>query len=127
MSNIGYIALNFTYIRDQVKFYHWSTKSFARHSASDKLVSSLSDKMDKFIEVMQGSESKRIIIPSGKQFELHNENDASIVNILKKFRDWLTHELPEYLDEKHSNTDLLNIRDDILGDVNNTLYLFTFS
>ena len=127
MSNIGYVALYFTYVRDQMKIYHWSTKVFARHSSSDKFVSSLSEKMDRFIEVMQGSESKRIVIPPGKQFEMKNVTDITIVNILKEFRDWLSNELPSYLNKKQSNTDLLNIRDDILGDVNNTLYLFTFS
>ena len=127
MSNIGYIALYFTYVRDQLKFYHWSTKNFARHSTSDKFVSSLSDKMDRFIEVMQGSENKRIILPSGNHHSFNNETDTSIVKVLRIFKDWLSETLPTYLNNKHSNTDLLNIRDDILADVNNTLYLFTFS
>ena len=125
MSNIGQIALYFTIMRDQMKFYHWSTKSFARHSASDKLVSSLSDKMDKFIEVMQGAEGKRIVLPANRH-SFNNETDSSIVKTLKTFREWLSDDLPKFLNNKIDNTDLLNIRDDILGDVNNTLYLFTF-
>jgi hypothetical protein len=126
MSNIGQIALYFTIMRDQMKFYHWSTKSFARHSASDKFVSSLSDKMDRFIEVMQGVEGKRIVLPSNNKNSFDNETDASIVKSLKAFREWLSDDLPKYLNNKSDNTDLLNIRDDILADVNNTLYLFTF-
>jgi hypothetical protein len=122
--DIGSIALYFTYVRDKMKFYHWSTKSFARHSASDKFVSSLSDKMDRFIEVMQGSEGQRIVLPSKSKYSFNNETDESIVKVLKKFRDWLSNDLPSYI--KTSDTDLLNIRDDILGDVNNTLYLFDF-
>ena len=123
-TDIGHIALYFTYIRDKMKFYHWSTKSFARHSASDKFVSSLSDKMDRFIEVMQGSEGKRILLPSKNDFSFVNETDTSIIKVLKKFRNWLSDELPNHI--KTHNTDLLNIRDDILADVNNTLYLFEF-
>lgn len=123
-TDIGHIALYFTYIRDKMKFYHWTTKSFARHSASDKFVSSLSDKMDRFIEVMQGSEGKRILLPSKNDFSFTNETDASIVKVLKRFRNWLSDELPSHI--KTPNTDLLNIRDDILADVNNTLYLFEF-
>ena len=123
-TDIGHIALYFTYIRDKMKFYHWSTKSFARHSASDKFVSSLSDKMDRFIEVMQGSEGKRILLPSKNDFSFVNETDTSIIKVLKKFINWLSDELPNHI--KTHNTDLLNIRDDILADVNNTLYLFEF-
>jgi len=122
--DIGSIALYFTYVRDKMKFYHWSTKSFARHSTSDKFVSSLSDKMDRFIEVMQGSEGKRILLTSKSKYSFTNETDESIVKVLKKFRDWLSNDLPNYI--KISNTDLFNIRDDILADVNNTLYLFEF-
>ena len=44
MTDIGEIALYFIYIRDQLKIYHWQTKNYARHVASDSFVSSLSDK-----------------------------------------------------------------------------------
>jgi hypothetical protein len=123
-TDIGHIALYFTYVRDKMKFYHWSTKSFARHSASDKFVLSLSDKMDRFIEVMQGSEGQRILLPSKSKYIFTNETDETIIKVLKKFRDWLSNDLSSHI--KISNTDLLNIRDDILADVNNTLYLFEF-
>ena len=128
MSNIGYIALYLTHIRDQVKFYHWSTKYIARHTASDTFVTSLTAKTDRLIEVMQGSENKRIRIPDNfKSFKFKNETDTSIVKILENFKDWLTNIFPSYLNKKLPNSDILNIRDDILADVNNTLYLFTFS
>ena len=124
MANIGHIALELILARDQLKFYHWTTKVYARHSASDKFVSSLTDKIDRFIEVMQGIENKRIVIPNTK-ITFENHTDTTIVKYLKTFREWLIHELPKHINE--SSTDLLNIRDEILADVNNTLYLFTFS
>ena len=124
MTNIGHVALELVIARDQLKFYHWSTKIYARHSASDKIVSSLTDKIDRFIEVMQGTEGKRMSLPNTK-ITFENHTDVTIVKYLKTFRDWLIYELPKYINE--SSTDLLNIRDDILADVNNTLYLFTFS
>jgi hypothetical protein len=122
--NIGEIALNFMFVRDQVKIYHWATKSYARHKSSDDFVDHLTEKMDKFIEVMSGIEGVRLSVPLGKksQFVLKNESDTSIVELLESFRDWLSDTLPKLL---RKNTDLLNIRDDILSDVNNTLYLFT--
>ena len=125
MSYIGEIALIFIYIRDQLKLYHWMTKSYARHKSSDALVDSLSEKMDKFIETIQGIHSKRLSIPKNRNnMTFKNENDNSIIVILEQFKEWLIFELPKFIKK---NTDLLNIRDDILSDVNNTLYLFTFN
>ena len=124
MTNIGNVALELILARDHLKFYHWTTKIYARHSASDKLVSSLTDKIDRFIEVMQGTENKRIVIPNTK-ITFENHTDTTIIKYLKTFREWLIYELPKHINE--TSTDLINIRDEILADVNNTLYLFTFS
>jgi hypothetical protein len=127
MSNIGEIALQIICVRDQLKFYHWAgTNSYSRHVASDALVNSLTDKLDKFIEIMQGSENKKLSL-NNKSVTFTVETDISITTVLESFKIWLTYKLPTYLNTKTSNTDLLNIRDDILGDVNKTLYLFTLS
>jgi len=125
MANIGEIALYFTFVRDQIKFYHWATKSYPRHVASDSLVNNLSSKMDKFIEVMQGSENKRLTLPKNSKPTFKIESDSSIIVFLNDFKSWLTTELPTYLNKK--DTDLFNIRDDILVHVNQTLYLFSLS
>lgn len=126
MTNIGNIALILIHVRDQLKFYHWSTKYIARHTASDTFVTSLSDKTDRLIEVIQGSEGKRIELPI-VNFEFKNESDDSIIRVLENFKRWLSYDFPNYLNKNIPNTDILNIRDEILADVNNTLYLFTFS
>ena len=120
---IGQIALKFTIMRDSMKFYHWSTKVFARHLESDKFVDNLTLKMDRFIEVMQGVHNKRAIVPS-KMVSIKKHTDSSIVNELNSFKQFLINEIPKHV---KGNTDLMNIRDDILADVNNTLYLFTFN
>lgn len=123
MSNIGEIALNFMFVRDQLKIYHWSTTDYARHIASDNLVNSLTLNIDKFIEVIQGNQNKRLILKKKNEFNISVETDKSVVTLLNKFKFWLTDILPKYITE--NSTDLLNIRDEILSDVNNTLYLFT--
>ena len=127
MANIGEIAIYFIYIRDQMKVYHWQTNNYARHKASDTFVDNLSEKMDKFIEVMQGLEDKRLVIKKTNQSLIENKNDTNIIKILNEFREWLVIDLPKYLNKKKSNEDLINIRDEILADVDQTLYLFTFS
>ena len=125
MNDLGNIAIVFLSIRDNVKIYHWQTKSYSRHKASDKLSNLLGDLMDKFLEVMQGSRNTRIQINS-LPIIIKNQTDASIVTILKQFRDWLVKNdgLPSFLTK--TDTELLNIRDEILAAVNQTLYLFTF-
>ena len=123
MSEIGEIATYLIYVRDSVKFYHWSTKCFARHKASDEFVNRLTENTDNFIEILQGYKNKRLILPKVK-YQYKNESDESIVIFLKEYRVWLIEVLPKYLDKK--NTDLNNIRDSMLGDVNQILYLFTF-
>ena len=123
--NIGIIALKMIHFRDQLKIYHWQTKNFARHKSSDSLVDNITTKLDKFIEVIQGTYTERIVISKNNNFTFHNMNDKNIIELVENFKKWLIIELPRYLDRK-TDSDLFNIRDDILSDVNQTLYLFTF-
>jgi len=127
MANIGEVALKMIFYRDQLKFYHWAgTDLYSRHVASDSLTNSLTDKLDKFIEIMQGGENKKLIL-SKTSIIFTVETDASILKLLENFKVWLTNILPTLLNPTRQNTDLLTIRDDILGDINKTLYLFTLS
>lgn len=125
MSEIGEIALVFISLRNHIKIYHWSTKSYARHKASDKLLKQLNDQVDTFIEVMQGSRKKRIILPNAGNISLNNQSDSSIILMLTEFKKWLSLKLPTLL--KSEETELLNIRDEMLASVNRTLYLFTLN
>jgi len=121
MANIGEVALKMIFYRDQLKFYHWAgTDLYSRHVASDSLINSLTDKLDKFIEIMQGSENKKLIL-SKTSVIFTVETDISVVKLLENFKVWLSNVLPTLLNSSRPNTDLLNIRDDILGDVNKTL------
>jgi hypothetical protein len=110
-------------VRDQLKVYHWQTHSYSRHKASDKFVDILSAKMDNFIEVMQGGRSTRLVMSTKDAVILDNHTDTSADTLLREFRIWLIKTLPSYLKEDES--DLLNLRDEILAEVNKSLYLFT--
>ena len=109
-------------IRDQIKVYHWQTKSFARHKATDDFVSSLDEKIDEFVEVYMGKYGRPRV--SGT-IKLHNFSDSAARSFVAKQTSYLTKVLPRKL--KDADTDLLNIRDEILGLVNKTLYLFTLN
>ena len=55
---------------------------------------------------------------------LKNWTDESAMEGLKSVVTFLTDELPKYISD--SDTDLYNIREDMLTEVHQTLYLFTF-
>lgn len=121
---IGEIAMILLAFRDQLKIYHWQTHSYARHKAADDIVGTMTEQMDRFMETLQGSRNMRMIIPRKKPFiRFGNQTDDSILVIMNEFKKWLDIKLPNKL--KPMDNDLRNIRDEILGSVNKTLYLFT--
>ena len=123
MSKIIHDLLEFS---AQVKLYHWQTKIFARHTASDSLFSEMNEKIDKFVEIYIGRYERPNLTGEMSSFHLKNLNDNKMVEYLKTWVSYLTNTLPTLIDKKN-DTDLLNIRDDMLGLINQTLYLFTFS
>lgn len=110
-------------LRDQIKVYHWETLSFPRHKATDELVTNLDANIDKFVEVYIGKYG-RPKFSATSSIKLRNFHDKEATALLKQYTKWLSTSLPRTLN-KTVDTDLLNIRDEILADLNQTLYLFT--
>jgi len=117
------IILKMLEVQNQVKLYHFQTGSYARHIASDKLFITLGNNIDRFAEVLQNA--KKIKLDKPAKLTIQNLNDKQMFNYLSNFTDWLEVDLPKLIPRKNS-VDLLNIRDEILADVNQTLYLFSF-
>jgi len=111
-------------LRNQVKIYHWETMSFSRHKATDKLVDKLDDAIDTFVEVYIGKYGRPNLTSKTGRIQLRNYNDEEAPALLQEAVDWMSEKLPKLL--KPSDTDLLNIRDEILGHLNQTIYLFSF-
>jgi hypothetical protein len=101
------------------KLYHWNTNSYARHVGSDRLNSVLNDLIDKFIEILIG---RYKIKPYVSSIKIASEyiNDDGIIKLYEQAKIYL-----ETFQTKTSNTDLLNVRDEMLGEINKNLYLFT--
>lgn len=118
----GQIVTMFFNIRDQVKMYHWQTKSFAEHKATDELVGTLDTNIDKFVEVYMGRYGRPLI---KKTLPVKNLTVSGIRAFITRSSNWLDTSLPRML--KKTDSDLLNIRDEILGDLNQVKYLFTLS
>jgi len=110
-------------LRNQIKIYHWQTMKYPRHKATDDLVDKLDDNIDKFVEVYMGKYGRMDFKGKTACIKIHNFDDAEGPAYLQSAASWLTNKLPRML--KPTDTDLLNIRDEILADLNQTLYLFT--
>jgi len=103
------------------KLYHWGTTSFARHKATDAFGDIIGGLIDKFVEVFIGRYS---IKPKVSKINLNPDylTDNGIITLFEQARKYL-----ESLNNKINNNDLLNIRDELLAEVNKTLYLFTLN
>uniref|UniRef100_A0A6C0JT57 Uncharacterized protein n=1 Tax=viral metagenome TaxID=1070528 RepID=A0A6C0JT57_9ZZZZ len=121
---IGEIAMIFLAFRNQLKIYHWQTTSYARHKASDRLISSITEQIDRFMETLQGSRDTRLVLTSQSgTISFNNQKDDNATEILVAFKEWLSDSLSSIL--QPFDKDLSNIRDEMLGSVNQTIYLFS--
>lgn len=121
------ITVVFLEILLMVKLYHWKTISYATHKATDDLYQKLNANIDEFIEVLLGKSGSRIDLMNHKNIRLIDlSNQEALKREVEAFKGYLVS-----LNENKgmltmSNPDLFNIRDTILGDLNQFLYLLTF-
>ena len=111
-----------------IKLFHWKTYSYATHKATDDLYSKFNEHMDKFIEVLLGKTGMRIDLTSKKQISLYDlSNTTQLIEKVNSFKSYLVNLTNNKAINLMSNTDLLNIRDEMLGDMNQFLYLLSFN
>jgi hypothetical protein len=110
-------------LRNAVKLYHWNTLSYARHKASDDLVASIDKITDSFVEVYIGRYGRDNALGKAMTLDLPGLDEKYVVEFLKNAVDWLATRLPKFI--KSTDTDLLNIRDELIAAINQALYLFT--
>ena len=112
-------------LQNTTKVYHWSTTSHARHVAADKLYDDINELTDRFVETYMGKYG-RPKMPAKNRVEVEQHTDASIINYMKEACVYLSNELPAVLDVA-VDSDLLNIRDEVLAKINQVLYLFSLT
>jgi DNA-binding ferritin-like protein len=121
------ITLIFFEMLLMVKLFHWKTHSYATHKATDELYDKLNDDIDKFIEVLLGKTGSRIDLMGHKSISLIDLNSPEqLKSKIESFKSYLVGLTNNKGLSSMANTDLLNIRDEILGDMNQFLYLLTF-
>ena len=112
-------------MREQIKLYHWQTHSFARHKATDDVIKALDENIDKYVEVYMGKYGRPRMTSSTNTVRVQNITEKTVVKFIKTCITYLDGPLVKRL--KATDTDLVNIRDEIKGDLNQLLYLFTLN
>jgi len=110
-------------MREQIKLYHWQTKVYSRHKATDGVIEALDGSIDKYVEVYMGKYGRMKMTGSNASITVKNLSEASVVIFIKRCILYLNTELVKKL--KETDTDLVNIRDEMLAELNQLLYLFT--
>ena len=132
----NYIAdhiLCFLELLNTIKIYHWSTLSYPTHKATDELHEKLSELVDSFIEIYIGHCARGKGKGNGNGvpvFKFKSEKDASIEfcecksldAFCKVLDDNIVH-LEGLTDRLNGYTDLVNIRDEMVGALAQALYL----
>jgi hypothetical protein len=106
----------------QFKIMHWQTKGYARHNAFGMIYDSLDDNIDKFVEAAMGKYGRFTLSDGNKTLKLENLTEINLINFVKTFKNNL---IDISKDLKDEDTDLMNIRDEMLGDTNKLSYLLT--
>jgi DNA-binding ferritin-like protein len=119
----AYIVRMFLELLNMVKLYHWKTKSYAHHKATDELYDRLNKHIDEFVEVLLGKEHKRVKLVEKKLRLIDNMNDRDFKTHIYEFREFFNN-MDTYFVKKDGG--LLSIRDELLVDINQFLYFMTF-
>jgi DNA-binding ferritin-like protein len=121
------IAVVFFEMLLMVKLFHWKTTSYATHKATDELYAKLNLDIDSFIEILLGKSGSRIDLMSKSNIRLVDlSSPESLKREIDAFKSYLVGLNDNKALQTMSNSDLFNIRDTILGDMNQFLYLLTF-
>lgn len=122
----GDLILRFMEMLNTIKIYHWSTLSYPTHKATDKLHEKMSELVDSFIEIYIGHLARRgnAGVPEFKKggSGIPFYECSSIEMFCKKLDGYIS--FMEGLTERlNGYTDLVNIRDEMVGAAAHALYL----
>jgi DNA-binding ferritin-like protein len=108
----------------QLKIFHWQTKGLSRHEAFADTRDALEDLMDEFVEQAMGQYGRFKLDDETNTIELVNIVDVTpeemVETICQSFVQWT-----DSIGEKDTN--LLNLRDEMLGLFQKLKYLLTLN
>jgi len=108
-------------LQAQLRVFHWQTKSYAEHQALGGLYDSLEGRIDEFVETFSGRYGVPVAKNDYKLTVVNYKDNAGCVEYIDKTIAYMVKDVPAML--KPDDTDLLNIRDEMIGALNKTKYL----
>ena len=106
----------------QFKIMHWQTKGYARHNAYGMVYDTLSDLIDTFVEESMGKYGRFVLEDEDKTIQIQNLSEINTRAMINT----IAQSLVQFTDEFDSiDTNLLNVRDEMLGSVYKLSYLLT--
>lgn len=125
LNTSGDIILFFMNMLTTVKLYHWKTMNYATHKATDELYEDLNKYVDEFVEVLIGHKGGvRATLPSTNVKVYDCASKEEFTRKIEEYKQVLVGFTSRFGGKK--NSDLLNIRDEILGALNKSLYVMSF-
>ena len=113
----------FLSIQIQFKILHWQTKGYARHIAFGEIYDQLDELVDEYIEVAMGKWGRFVVDEKLNTIVYKNLSEINMIDFLQEFKGKLYMITNELNQEK--DTDLLNLKDEILAKINKLAYLLT--
>ena len=121
------IVTMFLQMLNTVKLYHWKTSSYAQHKATDELYTNLNLNIDLFVEIMLGKTGSRVNLTQQKSLPLLDYNSVTdFIKEVNRYKEFLINMTSDDSFNISNNSDILNVRDEILGNLNQFTYLLTF-
>jgi hypothetical protein len=117
--NLSFNVNFFLGLQSQIKINHWQTKSYARHEAFNDFYEGMNPLIDDYVELS---------ISKNGRFILNDESDTvRLVNIFDLDMDSFVNTLKIAINQisttlNPSDDDLMNILDEMLGQVNKLSY-----
>jgi len=120
------LVCNFLETLHMIKLFHWKTACYSEHKATCDLHAKLSENIDTFVETMIGKNGARIHMGDAHKFDICDCDTVEQLKMrIQEFKKMLI-EMTTKMDPS-INSDLLNIRDEMVGHINQFLYLLTLS
>ena len=107
-------------LRNQLKLHHWQTHKFSTHKATDEILIKLDDLIDEYVETYMGEYGRP---KATTDIHLKNLSEKAVVVFVKEAILHLQGKFSKGY--KATDTALLNLRDEMIGALQQLLYLFS--
>lgn len=115
-----FIPLMFSLLNN-LRLFHWNTDSYAQHIASDSCITVMQELFDKFMEVFLGKYGKTEVANIQTSLVIETLNKEQLEEVIREVISFLN------TIDISADTDLQNVRDDMLTELHKTLYLFSLT